>query len=150
MNKQHITLTDDDRTYLQELIKKGSLPAKTYKRAIALLELDRGRTFTDVAKIVGVVIQTASTWAKKYNKTGLDVLEDEPRTGRPPVFNGLDRAKITALACSDAPEGYEKWSLRLLADKAVELDLVDDISYGQVRLILKKTNSSLIGNGIGV
>jgi transposase len=144
MKKQHVTLSESDRTYLQNLIKKGSLPAKTYKRAVALLELDRGRTFTEAATIVGVVIQTASTWAKKYTETGLEFLEDKPRLGRPTVINGLQRAKITSLACSDPPEGYEKWSLRLLADKAVELELIDAISYGEVRLILKKTNSSLI------
>jgi putative transposase len=142
MKKEHVTLTDNHRTYLQNLIKKGTLPAKTYKRAVALLELDRGRTFTAVAEIVGVMIQTVSTWAKKYKESGLEFLTDKPRPGRPVVIDGLQRAKITALACSDPPEGYEKWSLRLLADKAVELKIVDDISYGEVRLILKKTNSS--------
>ena len=143
MKKQHVTLSESDRTYLQNLIKKGSLPAKTYKRALALLELDRGRTFTDVAKTVGVVIQTASTWAKKYKKLGLQCLTDKPRPGRPTVLDGLQRAKVTALACSEPPKGYGRWSLRLLADKAVELEYVEAISYGEVRRILKKTNSSL-------
>ena len=143
MKKEHVTLSEADRTYLQNLIKKGSLPAKTYKRALALLELNRGRTFTEVAAIVGVVIQTVSTWAKKYKETGLKCLTDKPRPGRPTLIDGLQRAKITALACSKAPEGYERWSLRLLADKAVELKLVEAISYGEVRLILKKTNLSL-------
>jgi transposase len=142
MKKEHVQLSEADRTYLENLIKKGTLPAKTYKRAIALLELDRGRTFTEVAEIVGVVIQTASTWAQKYKETGLEFLTDKSRSGRPTVIDGLQRAKITALACSDPPEGYERWSLRLLADKAVELELVESISYGEVRLILKKTNSS--------
>lgn len=142
MKKEHVQLSEADRTYLENLIKKGTLPAKTYKRAIALLELDRGRTFTEVAEIVGVVIQTASAWAQKYKETGLEFLTDKPRSGRPTVIDGLQRAKITALACSDPPEGYERWSLRLLADKAVELELVESISYGEVRLILKKTNSN--------
>jgi putative transposase len=92
--------------------------------------------------MVGVVIQTPSTWAKKYKTSGLEFLNDKQRPGRPKVIDGLQRAKITALACSDPPEGYERWSLRLLADKAVELEIVDDISYGEVHLILKKTNSS--------
>ncbi|MCB9004060.1 MAG: helix-turn-helix domain-containing protein [Ardenticatenaceae bacterium] len=142
MKKQHVTLTNDHRTYLQNLIKKGRLPAKTYKRALALLELDRGRTFTEVAQIVGVVIQTVSIWAQKYKESGLAFLTDPPRPGRPIVIDGRQRAKITALACSAPPEGHARWSLRLLADKAVELELVDAISYGEVRLILKKTNSS--------
>jgi transposase len=127
---------------LENLLKKGSLPAQKYKRALALLELDRGRAFTKVAEIVGVTKQTASTWATKYKETGLEFLTDKPRPGRPTLIDGLQRAKITALACSDPPEGYERWSLRLLADKAVELELVEAISYGEVRLILKKTNSS--------
>lgn len=124
------------------MIQKGSLPAKKYKRAIGLLELDRGRTFTEVATIVGVVQQTTSIWAKKYQETGLEFLEDKPRPGRPTVIDGLQRAKITALACSDPPEGYARWSLRMLANKAVELEFVEAISYGEVRNILKKTNSS--------
>jgi putative transposase len=144
MKKEHVKLSEEDRTYLEKIIKKGSLPAKTYKRALALLELDRGRTFTEVAATVGVTKQTASTWAKKYQAMGLDMLTDKPRPGRPKLIDGLQRAKITALACSDPPEGYERWSLRLLADKAVELEYVEAISYGEVRRILKKTNSSLI------
>ena len=104
MKKEHVNLSDPDRTYLTNLIKKGSLPAKTYKRALALLELDRGRTFTETAEIVGVTKQTASTWAKKYKETGLEFLTDKPRPGRPTVIDGLQRAKITALACSDPPE----------------------------------------------
>jgi transposase len=143
MKKEHVKLSEADRTYLENLLKKGSLPASRYKRALALLELDRGRTFTEVAKVVGVTIQTASTWAKKYESSGLEFLMDKPRPGRPKLIDGLQRAKITALACSEPPEGYERWSLRLLADKAVELEYVEAISYGEVRRILKKTNLSL-------
>ena len=143
MKKEHVKLSEEDRTYLENLLKKGSLPAKTYKRALALLELDRGRTFTTVAETVGVTKQSTSTWAKKYKESGLEVLTDKPRPGRPTVIDGLQRAKITALACSEPPEGYERWSLRLLADKAVELAYVEAISYGEVRRILKKTNLSL-------
>jgi len=143
MKKEHVNLTDADRTYLENLLKKGSMPASRYKRALALLELDRGRTFTAVAKSVGVTKQTASTWATKYKETGLEFLTDKPRPGRPTLIDGLQRAKVTALACSEPPEGYDRWSLRLLADKAVELELVEAISYGEVHLILKKTNLSL-------
>ena len=144
MKKEHVQLTDEDRTYLESLLAKGSLAVKTHKRARALLELERGRTFTEVAAIVGVTIQTASTWAKKYKTSGLAFLTDRPRSGRPSVIDGVQRAKITALACSEAPEGYERWSLRLLAEHAVELGIVEDISYMEVSRILKKTNSSHI------
>jgi putative transposase len=142
MKKQHVTLSEEHRDYLASLLRAGDIPARTYKRARALLELDRGRTFTEVADIVGVVVQTASTWATKYETSGLDLLIDKPRPGRPRVIDALQRAKITALACSRPPEGYKSWSLRLLADKAVELELVDEISRGTVRNVLKKTNSS--------
>ena len=135
MKKEHVKLSVADQTYLENLLNKGSLPAQKYKRALALLELNRGRTFTAVAKIVGVTHQTASTWATKYKETGLEFLTDKPRPGRPTLINGLQRAKITALACSDPPEGYERWSLRLLAEKAVEIELVESISYGEVHLI---------------
>ena len=143
MKKEHVNLTDADRTYLENLLKEASMPASRYKRALALLELDRGRTFTAVAKSVGVTKQTASTWATKYKESGLEFLTDKPRPGRPTLIDGLQRAKVTALACSEPPEGYDRWSLRLLADKAVELELVEAISYGEVHLILKKTNLSL-------
>lgn len=150
MKKEHVNLGEEDRTYLENILKKGSLLASKYKRALALLELDRGRTFTEVAAIVGVTNTTTSTWATKYKETGLEFLTDKPRPGRPTVIDGLQRAKITALACSDAPEGHERWSLRLLADKAVELELVEAISYMEVSRILKKTNCSLIESATGV
>lgn len=91
---------------------------------------------------VSVRFQTVSSWAKKYKESGLEFLTDKPRPGRPIEIDGLQRAKITALACSDPPEGYARWSLRMLADKAVELECVDAISYGEVRNILKKTNAN--------
>jgi transposase len=102
-----------------------------------------------VAKTVGVVIQTVSIWAGKYKTSGLDVLTDKPMPGRPVGLSGEQRAKITALACSDPPEGYGRWSLRLLADKAVELEYVESISYVGVGRILKKTNSSPTANSSG-
>jgi transposase len=96
MKKQHVTLNETDRTYLENLISKGSLPAKTYKRALALLELDRSSTFTNVAQIVGVTHQTASNWAQKYGESGLSFLNDKPRSGRPREIDGITRAQITA------------------------------------------------------
>lgn len=150
MKKEHVKLSDDHRTYLQNLSAKGSLPARTYQRMLALLELDRGRTFTEVTQLLRVSLETVSTWSQKYRESGLDFLTDKPRPGRPPVIDGTQRAKITVLACSDAPEGYERWNLRLLASKAVELGLVESISYGEVRLILKKTNFNPTANAHGV
>jgi putative transposase len=139
MKKQHVQLNASNRTYLEDLLRKGELPVKIYRRALALLELDRGKTYTAVAETVQVTNITVSTWSKKYREVGLTMLTDQPRSGRPLEINGAQRAKVTALACSDPPEGYARWSLRLLAEKVVELGYVDQISHTQVGDILKKT-----------
>jgi transposase len=140
MKKHHITLTDKDRTTMEELLAKGTLAAKTFRRATALLELDRGKTLHDVAATLNVAYITVAAWRDGYKSKGLDALYDAPRSGRPPVIDGLQRAKITALACSNAPQGHAKWSLRLLAEKVVEAGLCDTISRTAVGNILKKTN----------
>lgn len=142
MNKQHIQLSPTDREYLEALMSKGEHKAKTYRRALSLLELDRGQTYTAVSKTVKMTIGTVSTLAEQYREKGLQAMYDRPRSGRPIQIDGEQRAKITALACSTPPEGHAEWSLRLLADKAVELDFCEQISHTHVRTILKKTNSS--------
>lgn len=140
MKKQHVQLTSEDREYLETLISKGDLNAKTYRRSLGLLELDRGKTYTAVSKTIQVTIPTLSGWAGQYQEKGLSVLHDQPRPGRPIQIDGIQRAKITALACSTPPEGYAQWSLRLVADKAVELGYCEHISHTEVGEILKKTN----------
>jgi len=140
MKKQHVELSDADREYLDELVSKGELKAKVYRRAFGLLELNRGKTYTEVSETIGVAIPTLSIWATKYRENGLEVLQDKPRPGRPVEIDGTQRAKITALACSEPPEGYAQWSLRLLADKVVELGYCEQISHTEVGKILKKTN----------
>lgn len=140
MKKQYVQLSEADHAYLETLISKGELSAKMYRRALGLLELDRGQSYTAVSKVVKVTIPTLSGWAAKYQESGLEVLHDQPRSGRPIEIAGDQRAKITALACSEPPEGYACWSLRLLADKAVELEYCEHISHAEVRKILKKTN----------
>lgn len=140
MKKQHVQLSEADRAYLEVLISKGELSAKMYRRALGLLELDRGQSYSAVSKVLKVTIPTLSGWAAKYQENGLEVLHDQPRSGRPIEIVGDQRAKITALACSEPPEGYARWSLRLLADKAVELAYCEHISHTEVNEILKKTN----------
>lgn len=143
MKKEHVKLSEVDRQYLSNLTRKGQQRAKVYKRALALLELDRGQTYGQVAELLGTTLQTVSKWAQKYRTDGLRCLEDQPRSGRPIEIDGKVRAQITALACSEPPEGYGQWSLRLLAGKAVELMYCEHISHNTVKDILKKTNSSL-------
>ncbi len=140
MKKRHVQLIPADRAYLENLIRKGQHTAKAYRRAMALLELDRGQTYTAVTKMLQVSRPTLLSWANSYKKKSLKVLEDEPRSGRPIQIDGEQRAMITALACSEPPEGYARWSLRLLADKAVELGYFEHLSHTEVADILKKTN----------
>ena len=140
MKKQHVKLGENDRQYLESLIATGELPVKVYRRALALLELDRGKTYTAVAETLDVTNGTVSTWSKNYRERGLLCLHDRPRCGRPVEIDGEQRAKVTALACSDPPKGHARWTLRLLADKAVELGHCEHISHTKVKEILKKTN----------
>ena len=106
MKKQHLHLIEGDRSYLEELLCQGELPVKVYRRAIGLLELDRGKTYTAVAETLGFNLPTVSKLAQKYQRAGLACLQDQARSGRPTEIDGIQRAKVIVLACSDAPEGY--------------------------------------------
>ncbi len=144
MKKQHLKLSEQDQRYLTKLLSKGNLPARVARRVSALLLLHQGLTFKAVAETIGVVCQTVSVWQTKYLDTGLEFLTDQAKAGRPVQIDGDVRAMITALACSQEPSGYARWSLRLLAEKAIELDLCESISHTQVGNILKKINYSHI------
>lgn len=138
MRKECLRLAATDKAHLKKLLSKGSLTAKMFKRATALLEIDRGRTRVEVAEALGVSYASVSNWCRAYMKTGIQMLHDEPRSGRPIKIDGAQRAKLTALACSDAPKGHARWSLRLLADRAVELGYCEHLSHNHAGKILKK------------
>jgi transposase len=140
MAKQHIILQDTQKTAIEKLLQGGTLPVKTYQRCQCLLLLDKGKSLRSVSSDLSVSYTTVCKWRKLYQKEGLDFLYDRPRSGRPVVLSGEQRAKITALACSESPSGRSRWTLRLLADKAVDLDFCEQISHSHVRTILKKTN----------
>jgi transposase len=139
----HLVLSADDQAALEQLLTSGTHSARVYKRAQGLLLLHQGKRLTAVAAQLDVTYETVAKWRDNYKATGLNCLNDAPRTGRPPVISGEQRAKITALACSTPPVGHGQWSLRLLADKSVELGYCEEISHTTVGEILKKTNSSL-------
>lgn len=138
MKEKHVQLSEADRQYLEGLVKKGTQQARVFKRATGLLELDRSKTLGAVAESLGVSRTTVANWRDSYNQRGLQCLEDAPRSGRPIRIDGTQRAKITALACSEAPAGHTRWTLRLLADKVVELGYCKEVSHTQVGKILKK------------
>lgn len=140
MNKKHhLVLSKTEIGSLTSLISSGQLPAKVFRRATALLELSRGKSLAEVAETFSVSYQTVAAWRDGYGERGLAVVHDKARSGRPVRIDGKQRAKITALACSTPPGGQARWSLRLLADKAVELGYCESLSHNAVKEILKKT-----------
>jgi putative transposase len=149
MRKQHIELRQADKHFLQQLLKKGSLKAIVFKRANALLQLDSGITLRQVSHNLGLSYPTALTWRNRYLTEGLALLQDKPRSGRPVDIDGHQRAKITALACSKPPQGRARWTLRLLADKVVELGYCKRLSHTAARYILKKTNCDRTSTRLG-
>lgn len=138
MKKAHVKLTNEEVKYLQELLQKGSLKSRTYKRITALLELNKGGSYKSVSSMVLLTRQSLGKLAKNYAANGLDCLYDQPRPGRPVNTSQELKDKITVLACSKAPKGYSQWSLRLLADRIIKLEYCDTISHTQVGNILKK------------
>ena len=138
---QPVSLTDDELRSLTSLTRRGSTPARVQARARILLLLHRGRTPDETAAALSVGVATVFNVKRRYLSEGLSAaLHDKPRSGKPARISGAARAKITALACTQAPEGHARWSLRLLADRAVELGLVEAISHNTVKQVLKKTS----------
>jgi len=142
MKKAHVCLSAQDREFLQEMLFKGSLKSRTYQRVMALLELDKGQTYEAVVPLARLSKVSLGKLAQKYRSGGLSCLYDEVRPGRPIKIQGSQNDQITLLACEAPPEGHSQWSLRLLADKIVELGYCESISHTQVDKILKKRNSN--------
>jgi transposase len=133
------------------LARQQKVSVKVCRRAVALLALDRGESVQEAAAKAATSRNSVAAWRDIYKAEGLAAaLRDRPRSGRPPRIDGAQRAKVTALACSTPPEGHARWSLRLLADKSVELGLVEAISHNHVRAVLKKTSSSRTARRRGV
>ncbi len=140
-NRQIIQLTEQAHQFLTTILSKGKSSARIQTRGRVLDLLHRGEHPERIASILQIGIGTVYNLQKRYVKEGLEsALTEKPRSGKPPVITGEMKARITALACSEAPEGHARWTLRLLADKAVEFGLVDSISYKTCGEILKKTN----------
>jgi transposase len=136
-----ITLSSNETRSLKNLLTRGTTSARTLSRARTLDLLHRQKQPADVAALLQVSPQTVYNVKRRYLAGGLQsALFDQPRSGRPIGIDGKQRARITALACSTPPEGRTRWTLRLLADKAVELGHCQHLSHTAVRKILKKTN----------
>lgn len=145
-----VKLTSAERIELEALLQKGKAARWKLQRAQALLKCDQGRTgpsWTD-ARIVdayGGTTRSLESWRKQAVLQGpLSLLERQARATPPhaPVLDGEKHARLTTLACSKPPKGRARWTLRLLADRLVELQIVASISHECVRQALKKTSSS--------
>ncbi len=141
--KYHVDLTDEERTELEQLLKSGKHKSRKLTRARILLLADVGNTDAEIAAALLTARPTVERTRRRFvEQGGLDCLEEKSRQGARPRLSEKQAAHLIALACSDAPEGRAGWTLRLLADKAVELKFVDSIARETVRQMLKKTNSS--------
>ena len=135
--KTHIVkLSEAERQEIQNMVAVGKRSARVIRRAQTLLWCDAGKPDKEIAELLNVTISTVSNTRQKWVNEG--TIEDKVRPGRPPVLDGKQEALLVALACSDAPEGQEEWTMQLLADRLIELKVVDDISDETVRLRLKK------------
>jgi len=155
--RYRVTLTEEERQELEALTRRGKTGAKKFIHARALLLCDArpdgpGWTVADTAAALGVTSRTIEHLKKRFVEEGLAAaLERKPRE-KPPReirFDGAFEAKLISLACSDAPEGHRRWTVRLLAEKVVELNIAPYASHMTVQRVLKKMNLSLTSASTG-
>lgn len=142
-----VKLSEEERSQLKGLLRRGAAPARVHTRARILLLADRSRgerrTDEQVAAAVLTSLMTAKRTRWRFLQEGLEAaLAEKPRPGRPPKITGEIEAQLTVLACSQPPEGHARWTLRLLADQLVELGYLESISHTAVADRLKKTKSN--------
>lgn len=155
--RYRVTLTQEEREELETLTKRGKTHAKRFVQARALLLCDAGDNgpawkVEDVAEALGITSRTIEHLKKRFVESGLEAAMERKSRDKPPrdiKFDGAFEARLIALACTDAPEGRTRWTVRLLADKAVELNFAESVSPMSVQRTLKKTNLSLISANTG-
>ena len=136
-----VNLSDEERQMLLEMTRKGEIKARKFKRAMILLKADEGLTDQQIMAAVNVSRPCVERIRKRFVADGIErALNEDPRPGQKRKLDGRAEATLIATACSDAPEGHARWTLRLLAGKLVQLGVVDTISYETVRRTLKKTS----------
>ena len=144
--RYRITLSKQERKKLEALTRNGKTGAKKFIHARALLLCDAGPdgpawTVAVAAEALGVTSRTIEHLKKRFVEDGLEAALVRKIREKPPrdvIFDGAFEARLIALACSDAPEGYQRWTVRLLADKAVELNFASSVSHMTVQRVLKK------------
>ena len=139
--KYLINLSDDDCEMLEQMTRKGSLKARQFKRAMILLKANEGLSDPEIMAALNVSRPCVERIRKRFVVDGIErALNEDPRPGQRRKLDGRAEATLIATACTEAPEGHAHWTLRLLADKLVKLQVVDTISYETVRRTLKKTS----------
>jgi len=141
VNKKYVVkLTTEDKEYLQNFISKGKRSAREFQRAWILLLADKGKTDREISELLNVSKRTVERIRTRYVNEGLNAIYDKPRPGQPKKLSSSQEAQIIAIACSDAPEGRERWTLELLRKEAIKRGIVENISAEPIRILLKKHN----------
>jgi transposase len=139
--KYLINLSDEERENLEQMTRKGTLKARQFKRAMILLKADEGLSDPQIIAALNVSRPCVERIRKRFVADGIErALNEDPRPGQKRKLDGRAEATLIATACTEAPEGHERWTLRLLAGKLVQLQVVDAISHETVRRTLKKTS----------
>ncbi len=136
----NVNLTDEQTQYLFDIIGSGKHSARKISHARVLLAASSGQTDDEIVSDIHTSASTVQRVRKRFVKEGLtSALEEKERPGQPRKLSGTDEAVLTAIACSEAPEGRSRWTLRLLADKLAELKIVPSVSHVTIHNVLKKT-----------
>jgi transposase len=140
--KYLVTLTDEERTQLEQLLRGGITATRKVTRARVLLKAADGWRDEQIAQALNIGRATVERTRQRFVEENLAALDERPRPGNRPKLDAKAEARLIAEACSAAPAGRERWTLQLLADRVVQLQLAQSYSYEAVRRVLKKTNSS--------
>jgi len=155
--RYRVTLTKEEREDLETITRSGKTHAKRFIHARALLLCNAGKygpswNVADVATALGVTSRTIEHLKRRFVEDGFEAALNRKPREQPPrevIFDGAFEARLIALGCSDAPEGRRRWTVRLLADKAVELKFAESVSHMTVQRVLKKMNLNLTSAGTG-
>ncbi len=155
--RYRVTLTTQERKELETLTRNGKTPAKKFIHARALLLCNASPDgpawkVADVAAALGITSRTIEHLKKRFVEDGIEAALVRKSRVRPPreiIFDGAFEARLIALACSEAPAGHRRWTVRLLADKVVELNFTSSVSHMTVQRVLKKMNLSLTSKSTG-
>jgi putative transposase len=148
--KYPIQLTDTDRNTLKQITRSGTHNARVINRARILLQLDQGKHDTEICAALNTSASTVGNIRKRCSLEGLEAaLHERARPGAVPKLDAIQEAALIALACSDAPNNRESWTMQLLADRMVELKVVESLSDETVRRKLKKMLSNPGKNAVG-